>query len=456
MAGNYLHHPDEPTGNAVRRQIAEREPRGQRTWTPTMAVIARSAGVFHWTADGRRLYDFTSGVLVANLGHNPVRWLQNLSNRMGWNELGTPDGFVPASPLTAYNAVTNSESAAITAFVYLLQRTTGGGRLEQVVWAASGSEAVHKAVAACWAFDPTRDIVLAARHGYHGKKGLAGAVSGCETDPERDPRVVFFSFPMDECRDVSERGNRIDLIRSHDELVGITRRFGRRIGTMITEPYLGSAGSFHPPAAYVQMLQSFCRDNCILFVLDEVQSNFGRTGSMFAFERYGLEPDLVVLGKSLANGVPVGAVAGRADVLGSLDFGAASDTFSGNPLACAAVLATLDAFAENDVLGRVRETSPILEERLCRLKRLPFIAHVRGEAGGMVWGIETCDFAGRTASDWANDCVLAAYRGDGAEGVHLLGPLANKVIRIAPPLVITPAEATAAVELLEAAWRKLI
>src|SRR5205807_1503924 len=120
--------------------------------------------------------------------------------------------------------------------------------------------------------------------------------------------------------------------------------FGRRLAALITEPYLGAAGSYHPPPAYLQLLQSFCREHDLVFVLDEVQSNFGRTGKLFAFETYELEPDVIVLGKSLGNGVPVAAVAGRADVLGTPGFGEGSDTYSGNPLACAAVAATLDEF----------------------------------------------------------------------------------------------------------------
>ena len=93
------------------------------------------------------------------------------------------------------------------------------------------------------------------------------------------------------------------------------------------------------------MLQAFCRENDLVFILDEVQSNFGRTGDLFAYETYGLEPDIVVLGKGLGNGVPVAAAVGRADLFASLDYGEASDTWSANPLCCAAVLATLDEFA---------------------------------------------------------------------------------------------------------------
>jgi 4-aminobutyrate aminotransferase-like enzyme len=112
------------------------------------------------------------------------------------------------------------------------------------------------------------------------------------------------------------------------------------------------------------------------------------------------------------------------------------------------VLATLDEFAARDVLAEAHRSSAVIEAGLLRLKELPFIAHVRGEAGGMVWGVETRDHGGKSANDWANRCVLTCYLGDGRDGIHLLGPLAKKVIRVAPPLIISEAEATAATALM--------
>src|SRR5213076_915710 len=115
-----VHHPSEPTSNAARDLVARREPLSLRTYTPTQAVLANSAGIYHWTPEGRRLYDFTSGVLVANLGHNPQRWLQRFVRSMGWPAAGqagdngraAPAGYLSALPMTAYNAVTQVEVEA--------------------------------------------------------------------------------------------------------------------------------------------------------------------------------------------------------------------------------------------------------------------------------------------------------------------------------------------------------
>jgi 4-aminobutyrate aminotransferase-like enzyme len=360
----------------------------------------------------------------------------------------TASSFFPALPMTAYNAITSVEVDASRRLIELLQDRPGGRRLEQVFWAASGSEAIQKALWAALARDRAREMIIATRHGFHGKKGLAGAVTGCETDHDRDPRVRFISFPMEECADVSMRDRPFDPTPYRGELEALLHQFGRRLGVLITEPYLGGGGSFHPPKAYLQLLERFCRDQDIVFILDEVQANFGRTGNLFAYETYGLEPDIVVLGKGLGNGVPVAAAVGRTDLFASLDYGEGSDTWSANPLCCAAVLATLDEFAARDVLGPSRRASAVVEEGLIRLKELPFVAHIRGERGGMVWGVEMEDYAGHSAAEWANAAVLACYRGDGGDGIHLLGPLARKVLRIAPPLIVSEPEAKVALELM--------
>jgi 4-aminobutyrate aminotransferase-like enzyme len=438
-----LQHPNEVASNRIRADLARYEPRALRTYTPTQAVLARSEGVFHWTPEGRRLYDFTSGVLVANLGHNPQAWMRRFLHHMHWTDLPSSGTYFPALPLTAYNAATPLEIEATQRLIETLQSRPGGKRLQQVLWAASGSEAIQKALWAALARDRSRDMIVATRFGFHGKKGLAGAVTGSETDRDRDPRVRFISFPMTECSDIDQRGQPFDDAPYRRELDALLHQFGRRLSVLITEPYLGGGGSYHPPAAYLQMLQAFCREHDLIFILDEVQSNFGRTGDLFAFESYSLEPDLVVLGKGLGNGVPVAAVVGRHDVFAALDYGEASDTWSANPLCCAAVLATLETFDKNEILTNSRRVSRLIEEGLLRLKKLPFVAHIRGEKGGMVWGVEFREYANRSAADWANASVLACYRGEDGkgDGIHLMGPLARKVLRIAPPLVLTEEQA---------------
>ncbi len=251
---------------------------------------------------------------------------------------------------------------------------------------------------------------------------------------------------MSECDDLTKSNDVLDTSRYRAELDRLHGELGPRINCLITEPYLGGGGSYHPQPAYLRMLQDWCRAHDVVFILDEVQSNFGRTGPMYAFSKYGIEPDIVCLGKGLGNGVPVSAAAGRADLFATLRYGEASDTWSANPLACAAVLATLDEFESTEVLTHAAELSALIAGRLLRLKETGLICKVRGE--GMVFGIE-CAPAGRlSAGEVACEIVKTCYLGEKGTGIHLLGPLAGTVLRISPPLTMTLDEAQASLDLL--------
>src|SRR5262249_52242008 len=149
-------------------------------------------------------------------------WLRRHGDYMGWSKIDwdhdidrTKDelaaaGFFQALPLNTYNAITPVEIEASHRLIELLESRPGGKRLQQVMWAASGSEAIQKALWAALARDRNRDILIATRYGFHGKKGLAGAVTGSEMDRERDPRVRFITFPTNECIDVSRRSESFD------------------------------------------------------------------------------------------------------------------------------------------------------------------------------------------------------------------------------------------------------
>ncbi len=435
-----IQHAGEPLSNDIRSRLLKVEPHAIRTFTPSGAVLAKSAGSYHWTPEGRKLADFTSGVLVMNLGHNPTSWWQRVLAYMGLEKLNGAGEFFESVTLNGYNAITEIETVCCERLVSLLQAQPGGARCEQVLWAASGSEAVQKALWAALDRRPGQDFILSTRHGFHGKKGLSNAITGSEADKERDPRVRFISFPREECISVERRREPIDLAPYEAELQRLWQELGSKICCLITEPYLGGGGSFHPQKEYIQLLERFCRQHDILFILDEVQANFGRTGSLFAFSEYGVEPDLVVLGKGLGNGVAVSATVGRREIFAKMHYGEASDTWSANPLASAAVLATLDEYAANDVIGHARALSKVLEEGLLRLKESGVVTHVRGE--GMVWGVECAAVGGTQADAVARACVEACYHGDSqGRAVHLLGPLAGKVIRVSPPLVMPLEEA---------------
>ena len=255
-------------------------------------------------------------------------------------------------------------------------------------------------------------MILATRHGFHGKKGLAGAVTGCETDHDRDPRVRFISFPMTECADVARRDEPFDAAPYQRELDALWQEFGPRLGVLITEPYLGSAGSYHPPAAYLRLLEAFCRKHDLVFILDEVQSNFGRTRELFAYETYGIEPDIVVLGKGLGNGVPVAAAVGRADVLAVPGLRRRLRHVERQPAVAVPPCwrrstSSLPATCYGDVGGRRPSSRKgLLGSRVavCRPCARRTRRHGLGRRDARSWR--------RSAADWANAAVLACYRGE--------------------------------------------
>ncbi len=233
-------------------------------------------------------------------------------------------------------------------------------------------------------------MIVATRFGFHGKKGLANAVTGSETDAERDPRVRFISFPMAECRDVTARDAPFDSAPYQKELDALLHQFGAetRHAHHRTVP---RRRRVVPPAEGVPAAasQRFCRDNDIVFILDEVQANFGRTG------------DCSRSRPTASNRTSWCSARGWATVSRSRrrsagptcsvrsDYGEGSDTWSANPLCCAAVLATLDEFESRDVIGGMKESVRDHRGAGCvALKELPFVAQVRGEQGGMVWGVE--------------------------------------------------------------------
>lgn len=412
-----IQHENEPRANAIRARLDAINGLGQRTYTPTQAVIARAKGVRLWTVDGHELIDFTSGVLVSNLGHAHPLFEERYRHYCG------------DLPRTSYNMVTEVEVEAAERLVRCMNLP--GPR--KVLWAASGSEGIQKAMWCALHKKPDCPIMLATRGGFHGKKGLAGDVSG-ESSPNSNVR--FISFPMKDDRPASFYEAELDALSNESD---------GKIALLITEPYLGAKGSWHPPAWYHQLLQGWCRANDVALIFDEVQSCHGRTGNMFAYQSYGVEPDLVVLGKGLANGEPAAAVVGRADLIDALTYGEASDTFSGNPHACAAVCATLDVFERENIVENCRAMAKVIGEKMCAaMARFPFIKDLRGE--GLVYGIEMADDA------TAQRAVLEAYRGANGKGVHFLGPLAGKVLRVSPPLVISEEELNEAFAILDEAW----
>ena len=208
---------------------------------------------------------------------------------------------------------------------------------------------------------------------------------------------------------------------------------GSNIAAIIIEPILGEGGFIVPAPGYLPAMQKFANDNGIVFIADEIQTGFARTGAWFASEHEGIVPDLVTTAKGIAGGLPLAAVTGRADIMDSVHVGGLGGTYGGNPVACAAALGSIQTMEELDLVNRANEIGEILTTRLAALAaELDVIAEVRGR--GAMSAVElvkpgTLEPAGDLAKRVAAACI--------AEGVLVLtaGTYGN-VLRFLPPLVI--------------------
>jgi len=224
------------------------------------------------------------------------------------------------------------------------------------------------------------------------------------------------------------------------------------IAALVMEPYLGSGGAVAAPKAYIQKVRQFCREHDILFILDEVQASFGRTGTMFAFEQLGIEPDILCMGKGISSGVPMSAVALRTDLAKHVREGAFGSTYGGfNPLACAAGLATLAVLRDEKVVANARRMTTYVMQRLTSIQRhSATIGEVRGM--GLSLGVEFVrDRASREpASALACEVAKCALENGLALLYHPCGIHGN-VLRLMPPLTIDKATADEGLDIFEKA-----
>jgi len=218
---------------------------------------------------------------------------------------------------------------------------------------------------------------------------------------------------------------------------------------VIAEPVLGEGGFIAPPPGYFKVLTELCQKHGILFIADEVQSGFGRTGALFASERYDIEPDLIVTAKSMGGGLPLAAVTGRAEIMDAPGPGGLGGTFAGNPLSCAAALAVLDLFERENLLDRANELGERFQRRAREWqRRWTIIGEIRG-LGGMqaielVQSLETK----APASDETKKITQYCYE----HGlITITAGTYSNVIRVLVPLVITNEQLDEALAVLESA-----
>lgn len=392
----------------IARRRAAATPRGVSCVHPI--AIARGDGALVWDVDGKEYIDFVGGIGVLNAGHaNPAIVSAIFEQAKSFTHL--------CFQVTSYEPYVELAEA--------LNAIAPGPSPKKTLLLSSGSEAVENAVKIARAYTG-RSAVITFQHGYHGRTLLALGMTGKNAPYKQNfgpfPSEIFHApFPHEAAGWSVQRS--LDAL---DELFASSAS-PDRVCAIVIEPVLGEGGFIPAPVPFLRALREICDRHGIVFVCDEIQSGFGRTGKRFAVEHSGVEPDLMTVAKSLAGGVPLAAVIGKAEIMDAPDPGGLGGTYAGNPLGCAAALATLrlmdDAFlARAQTIGaRIRLAFEVLRERYPRA-----IGELRGI--GAMLGLEFLGDATRIVSE-----IVHAAR---ERGVLLMPAGGGNVIRVLVPLVI--------------------
>lgn len=410
--------------------------------TPPPVFVAEARGAVVRAADGRFYLDFASGIGVLAVGHSHPRVVAAIKHQA---ECYTHTSF----PVLMYEP-----------YVTLCQRLaslTPGTFPKKVFLVNSGAEAVENAVKVARAYTK-RPGIIAFEGAFHGRTLLGLSLTGKMCPYKAGfgpfvPDVYRVPFPYPYRPPVGVRPE--DTVRhSLGAIEALFRASAAadQIAALIVEPVLGEGGFVVPPPGFLAALRDLCRMHKILLIVDEIQTGFGRTGRMFACEHEGVEPDLIVLGKSMAAGMPLAAVVGRAEILDAPQTGGLGGTYGGNPVACAAALAVLDVFEEEGLLRRAQTIATVLHRRLQEVQtRVSLVGEVRG-LGPMVALELVKDRGTREPAPEATNRVVRACWDRGL--IILKCGIHDNVIRVHVPFIITDAQLEEGLNILESAMKE--
>ncbi len=403
--------------------------------TPVFAERAR--GALLEDVDGNTLLDFTGGIGTLNVGHAHPAVVEAARAQL---EKFTHTCFAVA-PYESYIELAER-----------LNRLLPGAHEKKTMLASSGAEAVENAVKICRRASG-REGVLVFEHAFHGRT-LLGLSMTSKVKPYKlgfgpfVPEIYRFPFPYLYRRD---RPADEATFRAELEEFFATHVAPEKLACVVIELVLGEGGFIPAPAAFLRALVELCRRHDILLVADEIQTGFGRTGKMWAAEHYGLVPDVVTLAKSLAGGLPLSAVVGRADLMDAAQVGGLGGTYVGNPVACAAALAVLDLFADGTLVARAEALGRKIETAFAALaERVPAIGDARGL--GAMRALELVK--DRTTKEPDKELTQAVVRKAYERGLLLISAGTHgNVIRTLMPLVITDEQLEEGLGVLEHALR---
>lgn len=406
-----------PASLPVLETLQRYEPVAMRGQPPV--VWDRAEGFQVFDAWGNKWIDWSSGVLITNAGHGR-------------------DEIVDAIVRQATSRLLTNYCFPHEMRARLVERLAGvlPEPLKKVFLLTTGSEAVECAIKLCRthgvkAGGRNKHVIVSFDKAFHGRtlgsQQAGGIPSLKEWIVNVDRGFVQVPFP--------------DGFRTPDTSFDYFLKCLAEIGVsssnvcgVILETYQGGSAAFAPPE-YMRSLRQWCDGHRTLLVCDEVQAGFGRTGTLWGFEHYGIVPDLATFGKGISSSLPLAAVAGRQDVMDLHPPGSMTSTHTGNPVCCAASLASLDLILKEDLAGNARRVGAVMHERLASMKkRHPQIGSVDGK--GLVAGI-TCVLPGTKEPD--ADLAFDAVARSVEKGVLMFGPVGfgGGTIKICPPLVIT-------------------
>jgi 4-aminobutyrate aminotransferase/(S)-3-amino-2-methylpropionate transaminase len=399
--------------------------------------VTRAGGGIVEDVDGNRLIDFGSGIAVTSVGNSAEAVVRRASAQLADF---THTCFM-ITPYEEYVAVAEA-----------LAELTPGDHPKKSALFNSGAEAVENAVKIARAYTK-RPAVVVFDHGYHGRTNLTMAL----TAKNMPYKEGFGPFAPEVYRVPLAYGYRWLTGPEHaaeeaaaQAIDQITKQIGaEHVAAIVIEPIAGEGGFIEPAKGFLPRMAAFARDNGIVFVADEIQTGFCRTGQWFACEDEGVVPDLITTAKGIAGGLPLAAVTGRAEIMDAAHAGGLGGTYGGNPVACAAALGAIETMKELDLNARARRIEAIMTPRLRAMQeKFPVIGEVRGR-GAMI-AVELVR-PGTKEPDAAVTSAVA--RACHAAGLIVLtcGTYGN-VLRFLPPLVIGEDLLNEGLDIIEAAF----
>jgi 4-aminobutyrate aminotransferase / (S)-3-amino-2-methylpropionate transaminase / 5-aminovalerate transaminase len=384
--------------------------------------VERAAGGVLLDVDGNSLIDLGSGIAVVNVGHaNPL-----VVDRVSEQVARFTHTCFMVTPYEGYVAVCEA-----------LARLTPGDHAKKSALFNSGAEAVENAVKVA-RHATGRDAVVVFDHAYHGRTNLTMAMTS-KSMPYKHGFGPFagevyrapMSYPFREPVPISGADAAARAIGLIEKQVGADQ-----VACVVIEPIQGEGGFVVPADGFLPAVAAWCRENGVVFVADEIQTGFGRTGALFACQHEGVVPDLITTAKGIAGGLPLAAVTGRAELMDAVHSGGLGGTYGGNPVACAAALGAIEAMTRDDLPGRARALGELMLSRLRALAaEHPQIGDVRGR-GAMV-AIELVR-PGTTEPDAAEAARISAACHRAGVVTLTCGTFSN-VLRLLPPLVMDEA-----------------